>query len=212
MIAWSYTRLSDFEACPYRFKLKYIDKKSEAPSPAAERGTLIHKQYEDFMLKDEPCPSEFFTSELTNIKKLQPWNVETQWAFDKNWKLCEWFSPDTWVRIKPDLYFPDKNNTLTIIDYKTGKKRPIPHTAQGQLYALGAYAIDPLLHTINIEFWYHDFNTKHAFQLTPNQLEQLKIQWTNRAQQLETDTFNPKPNKWNCKFCGVKEHCEYTEI
>ena len=49
MIAWSYTRLSDFEACPYRFKLKYIDKKSEAPSPAAERGTLIHKQYEDFM-------------------------------------------------------------------------------------------------------------------------------------------------------------------
>ena len=136
MIPWSFSRLTDFETCPYRFQLKYIEKLPEAPNPAAERGTEIHKQYENFALNKGPCPSEFFKPRLEHFLKYNPkWSIETEWAFDKEWKPCSWFDNATWVRIKPDLHIQHSIAGCTVVDYKTGKESIFKHTAQGQLYA-----------------------------------------------------------------------------
>ena len=209
MIPWSFSRLTDFETCPYRFQLKYIEKLPEAPNPAAERGTEIHKQYENFALNKGPCPSEFFKPRLEHFLKYNPkWSIETEWAFDKEWKPCSWFDNATWVRIKPDLHIQHSIAGCTVVDYKTGKESIFKHTAQGQLYAVGSYLIKPTT-TVTIEFWYHDLNKPTFTTYTDTQILKLKTQCTQRAQKLDTNHFPPKPTKSNCKYCGMAPQCGY---
>lgn len=209
MIAWSFSRLTDFETCPYKFKLKYIKKLPEAPNPAAERGTEIHKQYENFVLGKGPCPSEFFGPRLKHfLQDNAHWSVETEWAFNKDWNRCNWFDSIAWVRIKPDLHIQHSITGSTVIDYKTGKESIIKHTAQGQLYAVGSYLIKPTS-TVSVEFWYHDLNKPTFTTYNETQILKLKTQWTQRAQKIETDHFPPKPTKSNCKYCGMAPHCGY---
>jgi RecB family exonuclease len=210
MIAWSYSRLTDFEECAYRFKLKYIDKKPEEENPAATRGTAVHSDYEAYMKEpSKECPSSFFQPQLDHIKANYSWSSETNWAFDKDWNPRDWYDKETWLRIKPDLVFK-QGNILNIIDYKTGKAHKIKHTAQGQLYAIGGNCLYPNITSINIAFWYHDLSSIFKFDLKTNQIEILKTNWAKRAKKLETSDFHPEPSKWNCKYCGVKQHCEFS--
>lgn len=210
MIAWSYSRLTDFEECAYRFKLKYIDKNPEEENPAATRGTAIHSDYEAYMKEPgRECPSSFFQPQLDHIKTNYSWSSETNWAFDANWFPSDWYNKNTWLRIKPDLIYVD-SPTLHIIDYKTGKERRIKHTTQGQLYAIGGALLYPNTEIIRVEFWYHDHQVIFDFSISRKQIELLKTQWTQRAEKLETSNFRPAPSKWNCKYCGVKQHCEFS--
>lgn len=214
MIAWSYSRLTDFEECEYRFRLKYIDRLPEEENEAAKRGTAIHANYEIYMKEsDKDCPSPYFQPYLDNIKKNYPWSSETNWAFDQNWMPSEWYDKNTWLRIKPDLTYVDGTRNydeLTIIDYKTGKERRIKHTAQGQLYAIGGALLYPNAKVVTVAFWYHDHQTIFDFSISRKQIETLKNNWTQRANKLDTSDFRPKPSKWNCKYCGVKKYCEYS--
>lgn len=208
MIAWSFSRLTDFETCPYKFKLKYIKKLPEAPNPAAERGTEIHKQYENFVLGKGPCPSPHFETQLQHLLRIYPHHsTETAWAFDKNWLPCGWFEDQAWIRIKPDLVIYTWSDTI-VIDYKTGKENLFKHTAQGQLYAVGSYATQPA-DKVSVKFWYHDLNTEKTNIYNDSQILKLKTQWTQRAQKIETDHFPPKPTRGNCKYCGMAPHCGY---
>lgn len=211
MVAWSFSRLTDFEACPYRFQLKYIDKLPEAPNPHTNRGTEIHKQYERRVTHNEPTPSTFFGPMLTNLlADALTYSVETEWAFTKQWEPCSWFDKDAWVRIKPDLHltFPTYNH---IIDYKTGGIKPIQHASQGQLYAIASYLLYPTTET-KTSFWYHDHDKKQDAVYTDRQIPPLQKQWTKRAQKLETDRFMPKPSTWNCRYCGMAPHCGYKAL
>lgn len=52
--ALSPSRAGDFMTCPLMYRYRSIDKLPEAPSPAAVRGTVIHKVLED--LFDLPAP------------------------------------------------------------------------------------------------------------------------------------------------------------
>lgn len=47
--SWSYSALKVFEECPYRTYLARVQKIPDPSGPAAERGTLIHEQAEDFV-------------------------------------------------------------------------------------------------------------------------------------------------------------------
>ena len=47
--AWSYSALKVFEECPYRTYISRVKKIPEPSSPAADRGTEIHQQAEDYV-------------------------------------------------------------------------------------------------------------------------------------------------------------------
>lgn len=80
------SRAGDFRTCPLRYRLRTIDRLPELPSPAATRGTVVHKVLEDlfdlpaadrtpdraesmvqaawqFVLDTEPALAEMFTDE-----------------------------------------------------------------------------------------------------------------------------------------------------
>ena len=59
--AWSYSRLKNYEQCPHRAFLAYVEKRPEPPEidkKAANRGTEIHTQIENYIRGD--------SDELTN--------------------------------------------------------------------------------------------------------------------------------------------------
>lgn len=76
--SWSYSRLLDFEACPFKAKLKIIDKipepERELPpgktEHANDRGTRIHLECENFVKGQGPFPKEMkhFEAELKSVQ------------------------------------------------------------------------------------------------------------------------------------------------
>ena len=45
--------VSAFKSCPLAFKFSYIDRLPEPPSPAATKGTLVHRALELLMCRPE---------------------------------------------------------------------------------------------------------------------------------------------------------------
>ena len=47
--SWSFSRWSCYSSCPYKAKLKFIDKLKEPGSPQMDRGTVIHELAEHYV-------------------------------------------------------------------------------------------------------------------------------------------------------------------
>ena len=49
--AWSFSRLKDFEQCPLKAYMKYVEKRSQdhMDRKAADRGTMVHSACEAFV-------------------------------------------------------------------------------------------------------------------------------------------------------------------
>ena len=46
--------VSAFKSCPLAFRFSYIDRLPEPPSPAATKGTLVHRALELLMCRPQP--------------------------------------------------------------------------------------------------------------------------------------------------------------
>ena len=44
--------ISQFQSCPLAFRFAYIERLPQAPSPAASKGTLVHRALEHLMTRD----------------------------------------------------------------------------------------------------------------------------------------------------------------
>jgi hypothetical protein len=182
--AWSYSRLSVFEQCPYRAKLAYVDKipEPERPLPpgktehANDRGTRIHLAAEVFV-KDtiELIPElEKFSDELFEMRqKYQEGKVslEGEWGFNRDWTPVAWMSRDVWLRIKLDSLVWLSDTEALVIDYKTGKKygNEIKHGEQAQLYQLATFMKYPQLEHVTTELWYTDLDEVTRMKYTRSQ-------------------------------------------
>jgi len=215
--AWSYSRLTLYESCPFKAKCKFIDKLPEKENPAMFRGGAIHSLAEEYVsghmsgkpadkLKAEDLRPEFekvilpsFKKDFTTAKKGKPL-CEQEWAFTSSWEPTGWFDKDAWCRIKTDLIFWRKKE-LVITDHKTGKKRE-SHKDQLSLYAVGGFLLYPVIERISSELWYLDQgppNTAQVF-LRENLTSEIK-RWEDRARPMLADTtFVATPSR-ECTWC-----------
>jgi ATP-dependent helicase/DNAse subunit B len=70
---WSYSALKTFEECPYRTYIQRVKKIPEPPSPAADRGTAIHKLAEEFVkgeIGELPAELNKFEDEFHELRTL----------------------------------------------------------------------------------------------------------------------------------------------
>jgi len=254
--AWSVSAYHTYVQCPAKLKYQKIDK---LPEPAAEpmsRGSIIHKQAENFikglptpkldkmlpilmahkgypddslynglpkssMYRAGVMPPELlkFAKDLKALrdrfkKKSLLTLVEDEWAFAVNWVRSEWFGRDTWVRLKLDLAFEEKDGVLYIDDWKTGKYRDdqnIAYVEQLELYALGGFLvyehvqeIRPRLRYIDLGFTYPD-DAGHTLVYKRADVPKLKKAWEKRVKPMMADTvFAPKPNRF-CGYCHFRK-------
>lgn len=211
-MSWSYSKLTDFEQCRYRYKLRYVDKVATVSHAAADRGTAIHTKAEEFVLdKLTTLPAELnkFADEFTALKARMNTglaSLEGEWAFDTDWMPTAYAAG--WLRMKADaVVFNKEKTTALVIDYKTGKKfgNEIKHGEQVQLYALATAIREPTVEDLKVELWYLDQDELTATHYTRAQALKFVKLFDARATKIDAahanDAFPPNPNVFSCQYC-----------
>jgi hypothetical protein len=205
--AWSYSRWTDYENCPRQARFKHLDKLPEVKGKALERGSQIHTEGENFLIrKTRGVPTSYvaFKTQLETIRRRGA-IAEGSWTFTRDWELTEWNDWDAaWVRMKIDAHYVDGNGALRVIDFKTGKVRD-SNVPQLELYGLGGLLRYPEVQTVRAEFWYLDAGESHALVFKREEVETLRAEWLRRTKPMLTDTrFKPKPG-YACKWCSFSK-------
>lgn len=216
---WSFSRLQDYESCPYKAWLKHAERIPDPrPSPAADRGTAIHELAEKYLRGQiDPLPVELvkFKDEFESLRNGgQQLMLEEEWGFDREWSPCEYRGKDTWGRVKADCVVPKTETTGVVIDFKTGKKfgNEIKHGEQLQVYALSTFLRHPEWTRITAELWYLDVDDLSSISVTRKTAMERYLKVYDRRFRKMTDAteFPAKPNIVSCKWCpyGDTGHCD----
>lgn len=149
--AGSYTRLSNYEECPRRAQLSYVDRIPEPDrgEPHArcpknlvtgerewhnDRGTRIHESADTYIrgMSNEYCPElKDFDEELKDLRQAYKDSkvyTEQMWCFKDDWSVThnrDW--DGIWIRVKLDIFLAvegtrDEPIVACAADIKTGKK------------------------------------------------------------------------------------------
>lgn len=227
-MALSHSRLSDFNNCPKKFWHKYIDKtpsfKEEGTSPHLVRGTNVHKQLENYIVKLNAGEKGIRVSSLTEVENAKPVIdamfsnyravlPEAQIAINDKWEQVEWFSKDAYYRAILDVIAIRKEDIL-IGDFKTGKfVEYTPATGYGQLElsAAMALAVWPESPTVNSAYIYVDHKKTIKKTYTRDNAPRL-MEWFEKEhiKVNAEENFDPKANEF-CRFCpATKLQCPYS--
>lgn len=203
--SWSYSRLAAYKECPFKAKCKFIDKLPEPPSPAMDRGNKIHKLAENYtkgIITKLPTELKLFKNQFKLLKASDPM-VEETWAFTNKWQETRWNDwNNCWVRIKTDAAFLDEE-TLTVIDHKTGKKRD-SYGEQLSLYGLGGMLKFPHIKEVKTQLWFLDSGETEECTYKASEMKKLLASWNDKVKKMLTDSkFKPTPNN-NCRFCPFR--------
>ena len=211
--AWSYSALKVYEECPYRSYIQRVKRVPEPSNPAADRGSAIHKEAEDYVnatLGELPDSLKKFKDEFEELRQLfekAKVELEGEWGFTKDWEICGWMEGRTWARIKLDALVNESDTSARVIDYKTGKRfgNEISHSQQALLYAIGTFLRYPNLEFVQTELWYLDKGETAKQTYTRQEAMQFFPGFNSRAVRMTTETdFTPQPSKNNCRWCSYK--------
>lgn len=212
--AWSYSRWSTYEECPFKAKLKFIEKRQEPPSDAMARGERIHKAIERYLVDGGRVPTEAkpMAGELRVLKALRP-VVEGERAFSWDWKPVDWFSKEAWCRVKADAFVlpvaDDPIPTVRTIDHKTGKLKDAgEYDAQLEIYGLAGLLSYSMAAQATGELWFIDHGkiVQRPEGVFPRKDEKsLKKLWEGRVKKMLSDTrFEPRPGNY-CRYCHFRK-------
>jgi CRISPR/Cas system-associated exonuclease Cas4 (RecB family) len=233
MISLSWSRLSDYNQCPRKFLLKYIEKSFP---PEGEKsihlikGEELHKQLEDYVLaknghgempigfsppvKDAlPLVDSFFASGYT----VYP---EAQVSAGRDWKPLEWFDKKTMYRSIWDM-IAMKPGTVFIGDYKSGKV--YDYNTNGQLHLSAAIAMERFVDATEIHtaYIYLEHKKTHKiklirdeeFRTSPTDAlhKDVKHHFENEFEKVQVEKeWKPTPNEF-CKWCPAnKTQCQFS--
>lgn len=213
---WSFSRLLVYEKCPHEAELRYIEKIPEPPREAgnaADRGIIVHKEAENFVLGSGPLTPGMkrFEAQFNALRAAfieGNVTVEEEWGIDQNWQPCGYWEKNVvWGRIKLDAMHTLTPDHARVIDYKTGKSfnNEVKHIQQGFFYAIIAFLRNPELQIITFEFWYLDENHTLRRTITREQAMNRLPKWDTRAKTMTQATrFPTHANKHNCRFCPYR--------
>ncbi len=209
------SRLNDYESCPFKAKLKMIDKipEPERPLPPGktehsnDRGSRIHEELEAFVRGTGPMPIEAckFKDELERMTKLYKEgkvSMEGEWGFDRDWRVAEWFQ--AWLRMKLDALIFLTPRHAVVVDYKSGASfgNQIKHGEQTQLYALATCLKYPAIDFVTTELWYIDQDELVRNEFSREQANRFYKPFDKRLKAMtDATTFPTRPNLVSCKYC-----------
>jgi len=225
---YSYSKLNLFTACPFAWKLKYIDKIKEPQSEEAKFGELLHfisSLYVKHLIENRIKSNELYLAELKNgyrekypevvnipfkisleePDQIENYGIEEFIAIDHEGKPVHPEKEEALLRGKIDFYYQTKFqkavNEITIIDWKTN----LPSTLDKKQLAVYAILLAfrfPEVQVFNIKF--HCLKDGRKIQAKVNR-EELRPTWEWICELVDrienTNQFPPTPGS-HCQWCG----------
>lgn len=230
-IALSHSRLSDFNQCPRKFKLKYLDKAPNMNIDDASknvhlvRGQNVHKALEKYVIRRNAGEQNIAPSSLPEVENTVPYlsklyNAgmqlipEQQISVDSDYKAVDWFSKQSYWRAIFDLISLGPS-TASIDDYKTGKFKEYDAgpSGYGQLHlsALIGLSLMPQIEVLTAKYLYVDHKKTIEYKFTQNDLPKLRSHFDAEHMKVNNEAnFDPKKNQY-CSYCdATKAQCPYS--
>jgi hypothetical protein len=213
IIAWSYSRYSEYKLCPFKAKCKMVLKIKEPGSEAMDRGGEIHKKLEDYLkgtIKRLPPEAKLLKTEYEKLKKTKP-EVELAIAFTNTWEKTDWFNwQHAWCRVKIDALTPPvigEDPIVGIKDHKTGKlKETAVYEEQLELYGLTGLILYPIAEKAVPSLLFVDAGKEiYGETYLRKDVEKLKKKWELRVRPMMTDTKFKKTPGFHCRFCHFRK-------
>lgn len=227
--SWSYSRLVEWEQCPFRAAKKHLEKVKEPEGPALARGRSIEAAVYDYVFKkrkDLPAEGQTFADELAALRKIcRSVMSNRELAVDRDWRPCAWDDwTNAWLRVKMDLLWassrddaftlPKKGDLVVAraADLKTGRVYE-DKVDQVDLYKLVALLLPPgLMAPTDIslgQLWYLDQGVTRPPDswscLVRSQATKAMKVWEKRVKPMLLDeAFIPRPGN-HCKYCHLSK-------
>ncbi len=227
--ALSWSRLSDFQQCPLKFRHKYIDKTPNftqmEDSPHLTRGTNVHKALENYIIKKTSGEVGIKESSLAEVEVTKPLidnfikhypsvMPEQQVSITQAWNRTDWFAKDSYYRAIYDLVAIAPSNVV-IGDFKTGKFKDYGSDGYGQLELSAAISLNlwPEIPKVDTMYIYVDHKKTISRSFTQAEdKERLTVHFTKMHEMVNMEEdFDPKSNQF-CNFCpATKLQCKYSK-
>lgn len=239
-------RIAAFENCELAFKYDQDHEGEKMSSPPLRIGSAVHLCAEQYIIHCVESKQQTDLAEMDKIvirnrrglksdkekkevKELcrrfaenfivpEDSNSETQLAFDRSWKLCEWDSDRVYFRCRPDLWYVPEPGTVSIIDFTTARKVPsdIYDTGKAEQLFMYGFAIlqSGLVEEINelrLSILNIRYNINNSVLVYPGELDYIK--------DVVGETYSKilvasRTGKWvhsigdTCDFCNHFRYCE----
>lgn len=214
--SWSFTRVLDFERCPYYAYLKYALRIKEPQGElrvgqteqANDRGTRVHQLADQYInSKTDKLDSSLkqFSPEFLRLRwgmTQRKVTTEEEWGFDEDWNIADWRK--AWHRSKLDAKYMVDAYRAVVIDFKTGRKdgNEAKHGQQLQLYALDTCLRLPHVEEVTAEAWYLDTDDMTSATYPRPVVMAFRKAWQNRGRKVtQARDFPANPNRFSCRYC-----------
>jgi hypothetical protein len=214
--AWSYSSLTAFENCPWRWKLTKLTKQVTEPQTVATlEGNKVHKMLEKALVERAPLQVGY---EWLNpvVARLQTAGglveAERKIALTPQFTETTYFGKDVWFRTAFDVRVTLPKLTV-ILDWKTGKRKL--DADQLRLSAAVEFKVRPSVEAVQTGYaWLQDKKIDRE-TYTRDQAPEIWQEFMQRVGRIEhaikTDNFPKKPSGLCRKWCPVGrrlcEHC-----
>lgn len=231
-LALSHSRLQDFNQCPLKFQLKYIEKAKNMliddnnKSIHLIRGQNVHKALENYLIKRKTGqkPEELKSSNLNEVNATVPlienyinffgidnMHPEKQICVGDKWEEKTWFAKDAFYRGIFDV-IGISSDVAFIGDYKTGKFTDYtPPNGYGQLELSAAIALSIFdVETVNTSYLYVDHKQVTSKKYTQQDRIRLVEHFTEESAKVNAEKdFDPKKNQF-CRWCdATADQCQF---
>lgn len=233
---YSYSKLSTYKSCPYKFKLNYIDNlRLKTENKALEKGTRIHQiielyQYNkpevippfDYEILDEDdqqeaeqiaiefCKSELGKSFLHHDGML---GHEIEFGLTKKFKPINYNHADAMLRGKIDFLAKEGNKAI-VADWKSGKVREqrYMNSDQTMLYGIWCFNMFGDIDEVEAHYVYVEHNTVSTFVFKREHYNNYVKAYANKVFEVETAVEYPKITGKLCEYCDYfkQGHCDLT--
>lgn len=205
-MAYSFSRINTFRRCKAQYNFAYLEKIDIpfVPSPAMERGTIVHNSVEDFIkgLTEHLHPDihkhygQFFFGLRENYECMP----EHRWALNWDWEVCGYDDEDCMVRGFMDLKLVPKDENLQVYEFKTGKMYK-DHDSQKNLYGTAALIEHPEKEWVDVTGVYFDLKDSRKISYPRYMLKEYKGMWDRDIKEIEEcENFIPEP-QFGCRWC-----------
>lgn len=214
--AWSYSSLSLFQQCPYKYYRLRIEKDIKEPeSEAMAFGNAVHKSAELAIKKGTPIPREhsFMEPYVAPILKLDGTKeAELRLGLTAKFKPCGFFDRDVWWRGIADVVVVNGAKALSL-DWKTGNAK-YPDVKQLEMVAIGLFYTYPEVQEVTGGLAFVVHKKTVPYTLKRDQVPDKLPYWLGETERLDKavalDKWVKRPN-FTCKgWCPV-EDCPYWE-